>query len=275
MLISLKIKLSSQSSKTLREFFGREVHAWFLGQIARYNTSLANYIHCSEGIPPYTVSSIFKTSDVVEKTENQNNRYWIRITTLTEQLGELLLTKFVPGLPTAVKLRSDEFTIEGWTTEGDWAGQTSFDEIVKRANEQFFPSQIKLKFASPTAFRIGYKEIILPSPDCTWISLFRKWNSLAPDISQIDPVWSDFAQNCIGVSKYNIHSETISLFRERHIKGCVGDVTYILLPEEECGEYSSYRRNADLVIKLLADFSMYSGVGSRTTFGFGQTVCTG
>jgi CRISPR/Cas system endoribonuclease Cas6 (RAMP superfamily) len=101
-----------------------------------------------------------------------------------------------------------------------------------------------------------------------------KWNSFAPDALQINQVWSEFAANCIMVSKFNVHSEMIKLYgnNPQYILGCVENVTYRLLPEIECAEYSSFWRNADLIFRLLAEYSMFSGVGYHTNTGLGQTI---
>jgi len=274
MLVSLLITLLAQNSGKLGGFFGREIQAWFLSQLARHEPSLAESIHSSERIKPYTVSSLIKPQTFSRVADNPNNEYWLRITTLTESIGTVLLEKMAPRLPSTLRLQSEELKITGWTTKGLWTGQTTYNEIMEQTNASSSLSRIRLRFASPTAFRSQQINNPFPLPDYVWKSLFWKWILFAPDTLQINPKWPEFAANCITVTEFDIHSEKINLRGNKGILfgGCVGDATYHLLPEKECGEFSSFWHNAEQVLKLLAEFSMFSGVGHHTTMGLGQTL---
>jgi CRISPR/Cas system endoribonuclease Cas6 (RAMP superfamily) len=169
MPISLLFSLVSQNSSKLRRFYGRELQAWFLSQVARHARSLADSIHSTEGLCSYTISGLLEPSIIRGIADNPKNEYWLRITALSDSLGTVLLEKIAPDAPPTLNLQTEEFKITGWTTEGNWAGQTTYNDIMRHALSSTSSSKIKLSFTSPTAFRYHNKMALLPSPNLVWM----------------------------------------------------------------------------------------------------------
>jgi CRISPR-associated endoribonuclease Cas6 len=277
MLLSLLLTLTPIKPTTLKGFYGRQARAWFLGQIARHDPDLAEEIHDGHGPRPYTVSSLIIPE---AGRRGQNGRVnlvpgeecQIRITSLSERLSELLLSKVVTNLPLEMRLKWTKFQELRLSTETVWDDQSSFEKIAQ-GNGNGHSSSATLEFASPTAFRSGQVDITLPNPDQVWRSLWWRWNQFAPEDYQIDPLWPDFAANCMVVSDFHLRSMKV-IFKKGQkgaATGATGQATYRLLPERHCGEYAAFRPGADQVLHTLAEFSLYAGVGHHTTIGLGQT----
>lgn len=280
MLLSLLLSLTPTTSTRLDGFYGREAQAWLLGQIARHDPELAEALHQEEGSgrpKPFTVSSLIVPEAGRRETQGETwlipgNDCLLRITSLEARLTELLLKKMLPNLPPRVRLKWTEFRVLGPARENQWWGETTFAELARCANEGKNGVSVTLEFASPTAFRSGGVDMSLPTPDQVWRSLWWRWNAFAPEALHIDPLWPNFAGSCLVVSDFQLRSMKV-LFKQGEkgaATGCTGRATYRLLPEKHCGDLAPFRPGAELVLRSLASFALYSGVGHHTTMGLGQ-----
>jgi CRISPR/Cas system endoribonuclease Cas6 (RAMP superfamily) len=116
-------------------------------------------------------------------------------------------------------------------------------------------------------------DINLPSPDQVWRSLWQRWNAFAPPELHIDPFWPEFAAHCIVVSDFLLRSTKVTFKQGEKgaATGCTGQATYRLLPEKHCGEYALFRPGSVQVLRTLAGFAIFSGIGHHTTIGLGQS----
>jgi len=115
---------------------------------------------------------------------------------------------------------------------------------------------IAFSFATPTTFRQGKFDSVIPTRECVFNSLLSRWNKYSPiaipDLS-FDALFSTFV---------NIKTEKLTNY-ETNFVGMVGEVSYRILGDAE-----------PLVIKqinALADFALYCGVGRKTPMGMGMT----
>ena len=226
---------------------------------------------------PYTVSDLYVYKNGPRGNNGRieiipGNECQIRITSMFNPLSELLLSKIVTHLPQTLNLNRSVFRELRLSEENAWDGQSSFNEIVNNAGDSRGAS-VTLDFNSPTAFRSGQVDLTLPTPDQVWRSLWWRWNAFAPPDLHIDPLWPEFTANCIIVSDYCLKSRKVTFKNgsKGAATGATGQATYRLLHKKHCGQYASFRPGADKVLRTLAGFALYSGVGHHTTIGLGQT----
>ena len=277
MLLSLLLTLTPTEPTTIEGFYGRQVQAWFLGLIAQADPVLAVELHRSDRIRPYTVSSLI-VPEAGRRGDNgrlhlvPGNECQIRITSLSTFLSEFILARVVTRLPQALRLKWSHFKELRLSLETEWDGQTTFEELAECDGKGIDPN-VTLEFASPTAFRSNGIDLTLPTPDQVWRSLWWRWNAFAPEELHIDPLWPEFAANCIAVSDFHLRSMRVAFKNGERgaATGCTGFTTYHLLPPKQCGEYAPLREGAVDVLHTLARFSLYSGVGHHTSIGLGQT----
>lgn len=135
-----------------------------------------------------------------------------------------------------------------------WANACTYSQLYDRASET--NRLIAFSFATPTTFRQGKFDSVIPTRDCVFNSLLSRWNKYSgielPDQS-LDALFSTFV---------NIKTERLTNY-ESNFVGIVGEVSYRILGDVE-----------PLVIKqvnALADFALYCGVGRKTPMGMGMT----
>jgi CRISPR-associated endoribonuclease Cas6 len=278
MLLSVTLVVTPTQPCTLQGFYGREVQAWFLNQVRLSNLALSEVLHMADGIKPYTVSTLIAPTPGRREQDEAltivpGQECLLRLTSLSDPLSDLLLTKVIPGLHQArLHLRDIEFQVVRFSFESEWDRQTSCDDQMRGAGERPEPS-VTLQLASPTAFRTGNMDLTLPTPDQVWRSLWWRWNNLAPENLQISSDWNTFVANCIIASDYSLRSMKVS-FQKNGAKaaytGCTGQITYRLLPAKHCWAYAPMRQGAEQVLHVLANFALFSGIGHHTTIGLGQ-----
>lgn len=277
MLLSLLLTLTPVQSTTLRGFYGREAQAWLLGQVQQYDPLLAEELHRPNAPRPYTVSSLLVNGAGRRGPEGeialvQGHEVQLRITSLSPRLSELLLAKIAQHLPQHLRLKWTEFCELRLSEENGWDAQTTFEGLLEKAHALRGDS-VTLEFASPTAFRFEQVDQTLPTPELVWKSLYHKWNTFAPEPLRLDPLWPDFARRCLVVSDFSLRSMKVD-FQNGHkgaATGATGRATYRLLPEKHCGEFAPFREGAANVLRTLAGFALFAGVGHHTTIGLGQT----
>lgn len=281
MQISSVIYLESTKKSPILGTLGRPVQAWFLNQIMRRKPSLAKNLHDGNGAKPFTVSTLldrhgrpYRSGDWLEEGQD----CWLRVTTVGEELSEVLLAGVMKKLPKSLTLYKMDFRIDGYTLnprEHPWAGQTTFTDIAQDSQYSNAPRDVRMEFVSPTAFRANGNDIPIPSPQQVFRSLWQKWNALCPESMQLDERWPEFAADCILVNELTAVNTVRWEFAEGTrgaATGFTGTVGFTLLPKTKVPKkWQPYWDGADLVMQSLARFAFYSGVGHHATIGMGQT----
>lgn len=281
MLRSTLISLTAESSYPILGTLGRPVQAWFLGQLTRSNPALASKLHDEQGLKPYTVSTLLdsrsrplRPGSWVEPGE----LCWIRVTSINEELSDLIETKFIKKLPKQLTIHKMDFRVDDIATkrtEHEWAGATTFSEIAQDAAHASAENRVRMEFASPTAFRNNGMDICVPAPGQIFRSLWEKWNAFSPEPMQVHDLWPQFANDCILVDELTSINTTHWDFSEgsgRSATGFTGTVGFYLAPKSKVKpQWQGNWDGANVVMQSLANFSFYSGVGHHTTTGMGQT----
>jgi CRISPR-associated endoribonuclease Cas6 len=280
LLLSLLLSLSPLSSVPILGPLGRPAQAWFLQQVTCYNPALGARLHDQNGLKPYTVSTLLDDRGHAIRAGRwlePGASCWLRFTSLEEKLSELVLKKIIPNLPDRVRLYEMEFRLDGWTLERaqhPWASQSDYVNLVQELSSDARLRQVRLEFASPTAFRVDQADLPLPLPGSVFRSYWQKWNAFAPETLQIHEKWPAFAAQCITVSELTgINSEQWRFAEGTHgaATGFTGTVSFNLLPRHQCLDWREQWVDSAPLMQTLTRFAFYCGTGHHTTVGLGQT----
>jgi len=270
MLLSWVLKLQPLEATPVPSNLGRAAHAWFLEQVGAADAPLAAELHGGQGLRPFTVSNLWELGRerAPQAILSPERSYTLRVTSLSPALSQVVKEQVIPALPEQVRLGGAAWRVTASATEPDqhpWAAEMTYQALVQQftlAGE--LPRSVGLRFASPTAFRVTGKKRAVPLPLPQWVfgGLLDKWNAFAP--IELHPEVRRFAEECLVVSSYRLQTRRVAFGEEGErgaYSGLVGHCRYI-------------SENADRywmgLIHLLAGFSLYAGVGLRTTMGLGQ-----
>ncbi|MFB8787933.1 MAG: CRISPR-associated endoribonuclease Cas6 [Potamolinea sp.] len=134
-----------------------------------------------------------------------------------------------------------------------WAHACSYAQLYEQASES--DRVFSFSFATPAAFRQGHYDTALPTRDCIFNGLLKRWNKY----SGLE--FYEIAIESIFPSFFNIRTEIVADSRSKFI-GCVGEVSYRLMGDLEPLQIK--------MVNALADFALYAGVGRKTPMGLGM-----
>ena len=134
-----------------------------------------------------------------------------------------------------------------------WANVSSYPLLYQQASET--ERTINFIFSTPVAFRQGGFDNVLPTKESVFNSLLNRWNKYSGiELTHI-PLESIYP------SAFNIKTEVISNYENKFI-GCLGDISYRILGDVEATKIKQ--------INTLANFTLYTGIGRKTTMGMGM-----
>ena len=269
MLLSWILKLQPEQPATVPANLGRAAHAWFLGRVRAADAALADELHSGQGLRPFTVSNLWELgrARAPEVTLSPERTYTLRATSFSPQLSAVLKEAVLPTLPEQITLADAPLRVVASTLdagEHPWAGEATFEGLVQQFTlAADMPRMVGLRFASPTAFRVTGKKaaVPLPLPQLVFGGLLDKWNAFSP--IEVHPDVRRFADECLVVSSYRLQTRRVAFGDGQRgiVPGFVGACRYYVeVPD----------RYWMGLIQLLAGFSLYAGVGLRTTMGLGQ-----
>ncbi len=280
MLLSTLIALTANNEYPILGTLGRPIQAWFLAQIMQRRPKLAATLHDEGGSKPYTLSTLLDRNGRPLKAGDwlkEGQECWLRVTTIGDELSEIVLEKVLKKLPKSLALYKMNFRVDGYTLnsrEHPWAGMTSFVEIAQDGKYIKGSRNVRMEFVSPTAFHSNRHEIALPLPGHVFRSLWQKWNEFCPESMQLQEIWPQFAEACILVNEMTAVNTVHWEFAEgTHgaATGFTGTIGFLLPPKSKTLEaWQPYWDGADVVMQSLAQFAFYCGVGHHSTIGMGQ-----
>jgi len=187
------------------------------------------------------------------------NSHAVTVTSLSSDLGKLMLGDLlIQWQENPISIDDQLFAVDRIEVE-----TTSDVQLIQSYTlNSFSPKpKISLKFITPVVFRSHGSNMPFPTPDLVFGSLLDRWNSVC-DI-KLHPDMRTFARECMRISSYRMASQRVnggdSLFGI--FEGGVGDCGYVVWRKDEYWQRISH---------VLAKFSHFSGIGSRTTIGLGQ-----
>jgi CRISPR-associated endoribonuclease Cas6 len=192
-------------------------------------------------------------------------------------MSEVVEKRILPRLPERLSLYKMDFRVDGVArrrAEHPWADCSSFIEIAQDAALNTPEQNVRLEFASPTAFRDNGLDVCLPLPGQVFRSLWARWNAFCPPAMQVQDIWPQFANDCIFVNEMTAVNTTRWVFAEGTrgaATGFTGTVTFRLPPVRMLEErWRTCSDGAAAVMQSLARFALYAGIGHHTTIGLGQ-----
>lgn len=281
MLLSTLISVIATNKAPILGTLGRPAQAWFLNQVMKSSSKLAGELHDSNSVKPLTVSTLLDHNGRPLEAGDwlkPGQEYWLRVTSLSDALSEILLTDVLPKLPKRMELYKMEFRVDGFTlnsAQHPWAAQTTFQEMAQDQQYAQAQSACRMEFVSPTAFRSNGNDIALPMPGQVFRSLGQKWNAFCPASMRLHELWPGFAEACILVDELTAVNSVYWEFAEGTrgtATGYTGTVGFRIPARNRVDTaWQPYWSGAAVVMQSLARFALYAGVGHHTTIGMGQT----
>lgn len=270
-LYSIVLSLTPVREVTIGATMGHQTHAAFLTAVREVDPELSEAIHApNASVRPFTVSplrGIPRARDGRVRLSPDRD-CWLRFTVLQAPIYERFMARFLQaGSRPVIRLGGAELLIREILTTGGahpWSGYTTWAELVDGASPE---PEIRMSFASPTAFGFGQKEwgkqvVVLPNPEPVFGSLVRSWNQLSPPELQVDQdgLRTYLREHTVVKRVHRLETQMLQFRRSAQV-GFVGDITYGLMLDDD----TMLRQ-----INALADFAFYAGVGMKTAMGMGQ-----
>ncbi len=270
-LCATVIALTPRAPATIPANQGAASHAFFLRLVSQADPALAAQLHEGAQSKPFTCSNLWPAAGATGDRRGgrlavrPGETWQLRYTTLNAELTQLWLDRALTALPETVTLGDAIFHIQSAHTsnrEHPSAGRASYADLAAPylLGSDSPPTRWRFAFRAPTAFRSGGMTVPIPLPDLLFGSLLDRWNAWSP--VALNPETRRFAGECIAISRYHLHSESLLGKGRRVQRGAVGRCTYAALNRDR------YWCSA---ISTLAAFAFYGGAGYQTTQGMG--VC--
>ncbi|MEL7495835.1 MAG: CRISPR-associated endoribonuclease Cas6 [Cyanobacteria bacterium J06554_11] len=249
---------------------GRHLHALFLDLVRSQAPDLANLLHGQTTHKSFTLSPL-QTHLHAQQNPNtlqwSHNRAipagtpcWWRITLLDDSLFMQLASLWL-GLSSQQQWHLGGSPLQiarvTGTRQADqpWASYLSYEQLYEEASDR--NRKLHFRLCSPVTFRISDYDSSLPTRDRVFKSLLKRWNHY----SQI-PFPDDIIEH-IFPAAYNIRSD-IAIDSRSKLIGCIGDITFQILGKDISPKTIQQ-------INALAQFSLFTGIGRKTSMGMGQT----
>lgn len=263
MLVSVVLHLHALAPGQIQGSAGRAVHGFWLNQWQTAAPTLS--LHQSSASQPFTLSPLMGLPPPQRGLcrFSAGQTAWLRVVTLSQTLSQALLETWLPALPAHIQLADTAWAIHSIAlspTEHPWAGQISYDHLIRRHRQPPPANTWSIAFHTPTAFRSGENgQLPFPLPDSLINSWLRRWQAFSPH-----PLPEDLSpglREALHISAYDLKTVPVRHGRRLEI-GCVGQITLngrAFTPQEKA------------IINLLAHYAFYCGSGRHTTQGMGLT----
>jgi CRISPR-associated endoribonuclease Cas6 len=267
-LASFVFTLTASAETKLPPMPTRILHGSFLRWLERDHPELVKELHDNNERRPYTLSDLhgrFQEKDGWRKLQS-GETYWYRLTTIGPEFIQHLLASMrqqeTGPQPDDPKLVPGPVFIS--PEEHAYAALSSFRQIIEgvmlQSQRRELSHSVTLRFESPTCFIENKQALPLPVPRYVFGYLANKWQLASPAVLPVEDL-QHFVES-IHLSYARIETKMVDLQKYKRT-GFVGECRFALhpaLPE-------NYRQT----LHLLAELAFFSGVGSHTTMGMGQS----
>lgn len=243
----------------------RSLHAWFLGQVARSDPTLAERLHQENTLRPFTITNLRELSGTTATLKvSPEQTYTLRLTLFDPAL-EALVREWTSTTLGTTTLNESTWQFTACTSDpaaDPWAGQQHFDEMAAAVllSPHNPSTRWEFEFATPVTFRQRGLNQPFPTPDLVFGSLLERWNAFGP-LPFPDEV-REFVSSAVAVSRFDLRSVAVPIKGNAVHIGAVGRCTYTAV---ERGD-----RYLLACLHILAQFAFYSGIGSGAARGAGQ-----
>jgi len=221
MLVAAVITVQPIEPASVPAALGRAVHAWLLERIRQVDAPLAHRLHESDGPRPFTASNLWgpRRARGGKVTLDPERPCWLRFTGLTGEIS-IAIERTLPAIGEDLTLAGVSLRVTQIATETDqhpWAGRADYADLVQRYTlaPGRHPHSVTLRFASPTLFRSGGRDLPLPLPSLVFDGYLRKWNTFSP--LALPQEAKRYAEECVALGRFKLRSHLVSF--ERGSKG--------------------------------------------------------
>jgi len=261
-IYAVVLRLKSQGEATISPTQGHHAYALFLNLFRQSGREMADQLHESAAIKPFTVSSLQgkfqrsgKSVEVIPGAD-----YSLRLTFLEEDLFSYFMDAVLKASNQTLRLESALFKIDQlllYQKDSPLCHHQSYEELL---SESSVDRKVGLQFLSPTAFRSGGKRnVLFPDSSLVFGSYLSKWQHFSP--TKMDEAISNCWERII-LARYRLNTHILH-FDSYQETGFEGNCFYELPAELDDDTVRA--------INILADFAFYCGTGAKTTMGMGQT----
>lgn len=256
---------------------GKVLHGLFYELLQKASDAKGDEVHSINGLKPFSTALLLnerqRRSDYIRAGEELK----VRFAFLDDAIYPLLARYFLTTPDLSFELVRTELTVARILSTPqsgeEWAGGVSFDDLHASASET--EKQFSFHFATPTFFKRGggptYPDLLvpLPLPDLVFGSLLRNWNQFSPSSFVEANLLKEICSHHLEMTHHRISSQQARLvfqredgqYRTSSFPGFVGSCTFRLVGLQDPGVVKT--------LNALADFAFFSGVGAKTTMGFG------
>ena len=251
---------------------GERFQAAFLDLVGRIHPELAADLHSGDSLRGYSVGVVWPRLYGDQGRGVQELK--LRVACLDDRIYPAI-AQWAMSVKTEARLRLGraEFEVARVLVTPEsgeaWAGYASVEELIAGASDR--DTTVRLEFASPTCFRQGGRDEPLPLPRHVFGGLARRWNQSFGDRLRL-PIEADarssedflkFVEDHIVLEHpFEFRSAVVRREGDFYLTGFVGLVNYRIISRPG----SAFVHD----INLLADVSFFSGVGAKTSRGFGM-----
>ena len=236
----------------------------FFDLVRRRAPTLSEALHANTRLKPFTLSFLMPAS--AGPSNGAESRFAFRVTVLDDRLAAVVTQ------PPAdrVRIGGVAFDVAEVITDPArhaWADRASYEALRADAQNVTTARAAVLVFHTPTAFSSNVRNVtrLFPEPALVFRSLGRRWNAHAGADLAIDDGLLDALCEGIRVERYELETREVQLEPRARTKGFVGACEYAVA--------RGASREQRQLLRQLAEFSFYAGVGLRTTMGMGQVTC--
>ena len=256
---------------------GKILHGLFYELLQKASAAKGDEVHSAAGLKPFSTALLLNERQRRAEYIRVGEELKIRFTFLDDSLYPLLARYFLSAADLTFDLVRAELTVARILTTPqsgeEWARYATFAELSGRASEE--EKQFSFQFATPTFFKRGggptYPDMIvpLPLPDLLFGSLLRNWNQFSPSSFIEAALFKEICTHHLEIIHHRIISQQARLvfqredgnYRTTSFPGFIGTCAFRLIELHDPGVVK--------MLNTLSDFAFYSGVGARTTMGFG------
>lgn len=262
---SLVLNLVPSSPIPAGYLTGKHLHALFLTLVSSVDQALGDRLHEQKTEKAFTLSPLQisqKPSHELQWEHRQEipagKPCWWRISLLDDalftQMSKLWLN-LNPARPWHLGPADLNITSILGTPQSTqlWANFCAYPQLYEQASET--NRQISFRLCTPATFRQGKYDSALPTRECIFNSLLKRWNRYSGIL------FPETLTEQLFPSFFDIRTELVNS-PDGKCAGCVGSISYRIL-----GDVNAI---AIKQINTLADYALYAGVGRKTPMGMGM-----
>ena len=257
MFNSVVLRIKAKQSGKYRLYPGKMIYSAFLKAIEEVNSAVSELQHSETALKAFTISNIINM-DKDQKIEEGKN-YFIRVTILDKNLFSVFASAMFKKrvFQKDILIGDIEYRVmDIYFTEEKHQMARSFDE-EKELEKKEVKREIELLFMSPTFFKSGDKFIRELDLKIMYRGLLKKYNKYS-DYEMNEKMMEEV--NRIEILEKEIKTRKVKM-KNGYFIGFVGKVRL---------RFNQEREDVVKAFNVLNEFAYYSGVGAKTTMGFGQ-----